>query len=182
MGLAEEVIAVWGKEKVQRASPESVATLNIPASSKDFLVKVGLPREEVLVIRFELERNPFATLTEHARAKKLPSPKQSEKLRVLAYGNCAPDLCIDEGAGGRVIEIDLEGRVPTRLVNSGVEQLGAFLLAFARSKVREDMSDEENAQYVRRLKADLLKVDPQALSSPDHWWPQVLEQMESGLL
>jgi hypothetical protein len=44
------------------------------------------------------------------------------------------------------------------------------------------MSDEENAQYVRRLKADLLKVDPQALSSPDHWWPQVLEQMESGLL
>jgi hypothetical protein len=108
MGLAEEVIAVWGKEKVQRASLESVATLNIPTSSKDFLVKVGLPREDLLVIRFELERNPFATLAEHARAKNLPSPKRSEQLRVLAYGNCAPDLCIDECARCRVIKIDLE--------------------------------------------------------------------------
>lgn len=182
MGLAEEMIAVWGKEQIQRATPESVAHLNIPTPSKDFLITVGLPRMVMQVIRFELERNPFTTLTEHARKRKLPAPERSDPLRVLGLGIDAPDLCIDEGAGGRIVEIDLEGRVPTRLVNSGVEQLGAFLIAFGRSRVREEMSEEDNAQYVRRMKADLLKQDPQALSSPDHWWPQVLEQMESGLL
>jgi len=182
MGLAEEMMAAWGNDMIQRASPGTVATLNVPAASRDFLVQVGLPREVLLVVRFELERDPFATLAEVARKKKLPPPRGGEQLRILGYGIDAPDLCIDEAAGGRIVEIDLEGRVPTRLVNSGVEHFGTFLVAFGKSKVRQEMSDEDNARYVRRMRSELLKVDPQALASADHWWPPVLEQMETGLI
>ena len=179
--LAEEMLAHWGKEKLQRASPKLAESLRIPAASKAFLVEVGLPREEIGLISYDLGPEAFPTLAEHARARNANAPPGTAAFRLIGRGNIAPDFYLVDDEHGRIMEVDLEPQA-IRFVNSRVEHLGAFLLAFVKSFVREEMSEEENKAYVHRMRADLLKIDPEALAESRHWWPQVLEQMEDGIL
>ena len=183
MTLAEEMIALWGADRLVRAPWVALEPLKVPLASKKFLSDVGMPVEELLCITFyDLKENWLPTLREEATAKKLPPPPYSDQYRVLGRGGHAPNLYLDERAGGSVVEIDLEPEGCARFVNSSVEALAAFLVAFRKSFVREGMSDEENKHYVARMKADLMRVDGRAFSDPQNWWPLVVEQMEDGLL
>jgi hypothetical protein len=166
---------------MRRAQTVLVEGLLIPQSSKDFLTQVGLPPEEIGCIEFELNGPVFATAREEARRRKLPDFPRSERFKLLGRGGHAPDFYLVDDPHGTVVEIDLDP-LKVRFVNSRVEHLGAFLLAYVKSSIRENMSDEENAACVRKIRAELVKIDPEAFSNPDYWWSQVFKQMEDGLL
>ena len=180
MGLAEDMIAVFGNDNLQQAPRKAVDSLKIPTASKNFLAQIGLPREEILVIRFEIDKERFTTLLEHATARKQSVPPRAKELYLIGRGHFAPDLFVDEGLGGSVVEIELGPKGWTRFVNSSVESLAAFLLAFRKSFIRDNMSNEENSQYVSQMKKDLLVIDKAAFAQSDNWWSQVFEQMEDG--
>jgi hypothetical protein len=182
MSLAEEMAALWGADGLQKAPWVALEPLKVPPASKKFLADVGLPREELLCISFDLEVNWLPTLREEAARKHFPPPSNADHYRMIGRGGHAPNLYLDERAGGAVVEIDAERPGSPRFVNSSVEALASFLLAFRKSFVREEMSDEENARYVARMKSDLRLVDGRAFSDPQNWWPLVVEQMEDGLL
>lgn len=179
--LAEEIRSHWGAERMRRALPVLVNGLQIPQSSKDFLTLVGLPPEEIGCIAFELNGPVFPTAREEARRRKLSDFAQSDRFKLIGRGAHAPDFYLVDDPNGTVVEIDLDP-LKVRFVNSRVEHLGAFLLAYAKSSIRENMSDDENAAYVRKMRVELVKVDPEAFSNGDYWWSQVFEQMEDGLL
>jgi hypothetical protein len=170
--FADEMRTEWGRDGLQRARPES---------SKQFLLEVGLPKKELLCITFEMLEDPLPTMEEVARAKGQSCPAEACFFLRLGCGGHAPDFALTNDSQGKVMEVDFD---PPRLrfVNSRVQHLGAFLLAYARSRVREEMSREDNLAYVASMRAELEKIDPEALSNSDNWWSLVLEQMEdSGL-
>jgi len=176
MSLAEEMAGLWGADGLQKAPRIALEPLKLPPASKTFLAEVGLPREELLCISFELEVSWFPTLREEATRRKLPPPPNADRYRLIGRGGHAPDFYLDERADAAVVEIELGPEGWVRFVNSSVEALAAFLVAERKSWVRQDMSDEEKERYVARMKSELLLVDGRAFSDPQNWWPLVIDQ------
>jgi hypothetical protein len=85
-------------------------------------------------------------------------------------GSC--ELQVD-ATDGKVRAFDPLHKLPTRFVNSTVNQLGAFIAAYERYC---------RGGNVSQLRNSLGEIDPAALSHPECWWSVVLEQVEDGLL
>ena len=82
---------------------------------------------------------------------------------------------------GAVYSTDPEGTLPTRFVNSGIEQLARFIEVY-RSYAGRAKSDAEVAPFAQRMRNELAAIDPTAFGDPENWWAVVLEQVEDGLL
>jgi hypothetical protein len=86
-------------------------------------------------------------------------------------------------ADGRVFSVDPEGDLPTRLVNSSVEQLADAIAAYREYAARvRDVDDDAAARLVEELRRRLEAIDGGATSGPSGWWSLILEQAEHGLL
>jgi hypothetical protein len=94
-----------------------------------------------------------------------------------------PELCVD-ASDGTVLSIDVEGGLPTRFVNSSVDQLARSLEAYLEyaKKVRRARSEVDEAELAAEVQRLIAAVDPLALGDSEHWWAVVLEQAEEGLL
>ena len=92
-------------------------------------------------------------------------------------------LCCDLGSG-HVLSVDADGKLPTRFVNSGIEELGQFIDEYeeVRQRLHGTPGEAEQLQLASGLRSRLLEIDPRALAEPDHWWSVICEQLEAGLL
>jgi hypothetical protein len=90
-------------------------------------------------------------------------------------------FCMD--ADGCLWLVDPDGQLPTRFVDSSMQQFGAILSAFQRVWAnRQDAGEDEAAEATAELTAAIAGLDPHALNDPDSYWPVLLEQMRDGLL
>ena len=89
-----------------------------------------------------------------------------------------------EADSGRVTSVDPEGTLPTRFVNSTVEQLVHCIDAYrdyASAVARA--TDESTARAVAEdLRRTLANIDPSSVADREAWWALVVEQACQGLL
>jgi SUKH-4 immunity protein len=86
------------------------------------------------------------------------------------------DLCVNL-SDGAIYSIDRQQELPTRFMNSGIEQLAQFI------ELSETFSGTavESEILSRQMREALTKIDPKAFSDPENWWAIVLEAMAYGL-
>jgi hypothetical protein len=75
-------------------------------------------------------------------------------------------------ADGVVLSVDPQGKLPTRFVNSGVEQLARFLEVVSAV----DRGDDRDGGK-RSMRDRLRAIDPPAFADAENWWSLVLEQV-----
>lgn len=171
-----------GLLRLRCANASDVATLDIPASSRNFLLYVGLPDDEILGLRFDFLGSHLPTLEELATRVGFDSspPNGSRPCLGLTYDVA---VCIDEQRDGAVYCVDLAQEEPERLLNSRVEWLGAFLAMYvSHCRVTSGAPDPEIDRAVLELEHQMCEIDPVALSDTENWWPLILEQMKHGII
>lgn len=171
---------VFGRNGLVRASNECVASLLIPEKSKEFLVKVGVPKENILLCEFDLSSFPF--LKKHAENKGITV---EEDLPYKVIGNDGyMQICLSEQSKmGEVIAYDLNGELPIRYINCNIETFIAFLALYVKDYCKyNDQKDDVLDEYAEKLEAKMKVVDPKAFSNPDNWWFLVTQQMKEGML
>jgi hypothetical protein len=118
-------------------------------------------------------------------------PRRYEQLKLTFYAQeCRPkgehvvigddygtDLCV-RLSDGAVYSIDPQGELPTRFMNSGIQQL-ARLIEVSESFSDSPVTDTEILS--RQMREALAQIDPKAFAHPENWWAVVLEQMACGL-
>jgi hypothetical protein len=121
-------------------------------------------------------------------ASRLPS--RYEHLKLTFYGReCRPrgeyviigddygtDLCL-RLSDGAIYSIDPQETLPTRFMNSGIQELARFI------EVSESFSDTTIADteiLFRRMQETLSPIDPKAFADAGNWWAVVLGQMACG--
>jgi hypothetical protein len=89
-----------------------------------------------------------------------------------------------EADSGRVLSVDPYGEVPTRLVNSTIEQLVRCIDAYRDyASAVLGAPDEPTARGVAAgLSQTLADIDPAAVADPEAWWALIVEQAHQGLL
>jgi hypothetical protein len=93
------------------------------------------------------------------------------------------ELRVDADSG-RVTSVDPEGELPTRFLNSTIEQLVRCIDAYRDygSTVRRAADESAARALVEDLRQTLARIDPAAVADPEAWWALVLEQASAGLL
>lgn len=113
---SDDIIKIWGRENLQRAPVEHASILPISASDRRFLVEIGLPNVEHLLLTFDLSK-PFLTLAETVASR--DTPKEWKRLWIIGSEDGQPSICLDENHDGAVLSFD-SSRKETRYINSGV--------------------------------------------------------------
>jgi SUKH-4 immunity protein len=86
-------------------------------------------------------------------------------------------------ASGRVSSVDPKGVLPSRFVNSTINQLADAIAAHREYASRVCNVDEADAsRVVQELRRRLTVADAAATSDPEAWWSLILEQAKNGLL
>jgi len=87
-------------------------------------------------------------------------------------------------ASGRASSVDLKGVLPSRFVNSTINQLADAIAAHREyaSRVCNNVDEDDASRVVQELRRRLTVADAAATSDPEAWWSLILEQAENGLL
>jgi hypothetical protein len=90
-------------------------------------------------------------------------------------------ICVDTQSGRVVVR---ESDHEVRLVSSSLPMFGKFVALYDtyRRTVIDLHDAAEIAALISRIEGEMIAVDPDAMSHPDHYWPVVVEQMRDGLL
>jgi SUKH-4 immunity protein of toxin-antitoxin system len=120
-------------------------------------------------------------------AERLPSAY--ETLQLTFYGRDArasgDDFIIGDDYGtelrvrrecGAVYSVDPEKALPTRFVNSTVENLAAFV------HLMQSYSHRPEGEGNLRMWTELATIDPPAFADAENWWALILQQVRHGLL
>jgi hypothetical protein len=166
-----EIIRFWGYENLRRWPERNVRDLKIADSSKTFLIEVGLPsKEQTWTMLFDGETDTFPRL-----------PGKPD-YRTVGYDYIVP-ICLDESRGGIVLADEAVVNGPETFVNSSVELFGEFLVYYQQYRyTAKALSEEEVETLISRIEETMRERDGKALSSPEDWWPGILEQMKDGFL
>jgi len=101
----------------------------------------------------------------------------------VAIGNdYGTELCLNP-EDDSIWTIDFEGKLPSRFVNSSLEQLAHFIREYAKyTEEVSSLDDEAATNLVRDLRKRLASADARVFLDTENWWAVVLEQAEQGLL
>jgi len=88
-----------------------------------------------------------------------------------------PDICVNV-ANGEVFSIDPEGRLPSRLINSSIKELGRCIEVADKYPRKAGEGPEVTADYLRE---EITRIDARALENEENWWSVILEQLSAGL-
>jgi len=165
----KELINLWGYANLRRWLREDLDEVGIPERSKQFLVEVGLPKNEDWTLKFDLPPPGFVQLANN------PTWWQ------IGWDDPVP-ICLDEVSGGAVIADASDGALPM-FVNSSVEQFGMCLGLYERyRRATRDVAEDARLTAVARLESEVQRVDPEAVTSNANYWPLIIEQLNDGLL
>ena len=82
--------------------------------------------------------------------------------------------------GDRIISRDPTGQLPTRFVNSSLQQLQSCINAH---RVYADTVRDDDGGAAAAVFADAIRrIDAECSAHPENWWAVVVEQTHDGLL
>lgn len=186
-GIAHELAQAFGPQGVFRFDQRAVSRAGVPDAVAQTLVWAGLPVDFGPFFWGQAQaQRPVPTLAELAAERgKQAGPDASS---YLVMGNdFGRQLCVQYGTAA-IVAVPLEGEpngqpaVP-QFVNSGLPEFVRCLALLGRMwRLRLGLTPEQAGRWTVDFQAQLAAFDPPALSSPDHWWSVLLEQMWDGLL
>jgi hypothetical protein len=167
-----ELVRWWNPESLKHWSRGMVARVKISDSAKDFLVDVGLPKEDE-------ETN----LTFDDRSDDLPSLPAISHYRVLGF-NAGHPICIDESRKGRLVLHEGGGEISERHMNAGVLEFARCLAAYREylEKASDDPSREPDQKLIDTLEDKISFFDESAIANEESFWAVILEQLRTGLM
>jgi hypothetical protein len=170
-----EIVNFWGAENLKRWAEKNLRALNIPQSSKLFLMEVGFPWNEHWGFRIERE------------TEELPSLPNNRNLRRICFFGHGASICLDEEQGGSVLWVSGPKLTRQSYVNSDVRSFAQFLVlceGFARTGQTVPKKDYMDYAHmmVPMIEERMRKIDPKALEDEESLWSITIEQMEDGLL
>lgn len=167
----EDIVAFWGADNLRRWSPDALRGVKIPQSSKDFLIRVGLPTKDVgWTMRFDDE------------AASLPRMPGKSTYRRIGFDDFVP-ICLDEARNGSVMLIDPPWCAENDFVNSSVEAFGQFVMWY--QQYRQDgpgLTEPEVEPLIAETERRMRDRDAAAFADGNNFWPVILEQMYNGML
>jgi len=178
----EQVKEVFGRDGLVRASNECVASLLISEKSKEFLVSVGVPKENILLCDFKLSMENCLRIKEYARKMGITT---EEDLPYKVIGNDGyMQICLSEqNKTGEVIAYDLKGELPTRYINCNIETFIGFLALYVKACGQYgSLSDQEMLEGAQDFEKQLQLLDSTAFKSDQTWWSLITQQLKSGML
>jgi len=125
----------------------------------------------------ELVANRLPSRYEHLNLTFYGRESRSSGDHVIFGDDYGTDLCVSL-SDGAIYSIDPKHKLPTRFMNSGIEQLARFI------EVSETFSGSTITDLEvlsRQMRAELAKIDPKAFANPENWWAVVLAVMADGL-
>ncbi len=82
--------------------------------------------------------------------------------------------------GGRIFSRDPAAQLPTRFVNSSIQQLQLCINAH---RVYADTVRDNDDGAAAAVLADAIRgIDAECFADPENWWAVVVEQTRDGLL
>lgn len=166
-----EIVNFWGYDNLKRWSESNLRNVNIPQSSKRFLMDVGLPCKEDWLLRFDHE------------ADQLPRLPNKDNYCRIGFDDFVP-ICLDEKRDGCVIVVETEVGGTERFINSSVERFGEFLVLYEMYRRSPSSISERQLLNViiPQIEERMRKIDPNAFKNVENYWPVIIEQMNDGLL
>lgn len=164
----EELLSFWGEDRLKRWGENILTGAGLPAGTQAFLSEIGLPVGVDWTFRFNPEQLPT-----------LPGRNQ---YRIIGYDDVVP-ICIDVGAGGRVIAAETSVGGADRYINSDVERFAECLVYFQQYRIAaRKVSESEIQEVINTTQKKMQASDLTAFANPNYWWPVIVEQMNDGLL
>lgn len=75
-----------------------------------------------------------------------------------------------------------EDDLPTRYINSSIENFLLFIMIFEQYQLSLDEDENENMKKLSALQSTFNEYDSTALNYEENWWAVIIEQIEDGLL
>ena len=83
-------------------------------------------------------------------------------------------LCLDP-SDGHIDSVDEKEQLPTRFINSSLDQLQRCLNEYENIFVRG--KDKDSLHIVAAFRSKLQTIDSAVFSSPENWWSLIIEQL-----
>lgn len=168
MTTEDQIVAFWGKDRLERWRLEHIAASTIPDESVQFLATVGLPHLDDWTFRFDA-------------SKGLPRHAARPSYLILGHDYDVP-ICLDEHRAGAVVLLQNQPDCDERYINVSVRKFAESLVVYQQYRIAV-ASDEPHADSLIAVTERLLReADPTGFLDMDSFWPVIIEQMKDGLL
>ncbi|MDI5974104.1 SUKH-4 family immunity protein [Streptomyces sp. SL13] len=186
-GIGHELAQAFGPQAVFRFDQRAVARQGVPDIVAQTLVWAGLPVDFGPFFWARAQPGaPVPTLAEVAAERGLPAAPDAASYLVMG-NDFGRQLCVQYGTA-HIMAVPLEPvpgaqASPAQFVNSSLPEFARCLALLGRMwRLRLGLTPDQAGRWTVDFQAQLAALDPAALSSPDHWWAVLLEQMWDGLL
>lgn len=179
--------SVFSQGELRVVPRETLATINLPSESREYLASIGLPTFvkrliDLLSLSFNLVRDKLPNLQQLSVQENFSAPDDRRDYVCLDFHHGGV-ICIDPSRDGMVMSLDIERDYREDYINSRVEKLGVFLAMYvAHCRSTEEMPPEMRGSCDAVLERFMHAIDPSALSSPNTYWFRIIEEMKYGLL
>jgi SUKH-4 immunity protein of toxin-antitoxin system len=151
----------------RRWNPETVEATDLPATTKAYLIEVGLP----------VGCEPFVF---DSRVDGLPYLQEGYSLRVIGFYE-ETELCVDEAESAQVVFAGSSGQ-PECLVNTNVATLSDCLIAYKRYRDLAPRGDRLDHSLIGDLEARIRDADAEVLRVKGGFWRSILFELREGLI
>lgn len=150
----------------QLITREDYRNCDLSIHTKRILCDIGLPKEPLYFIQFNIDEMKNIRLNEEY---------------IMIGNDFGTNICINPK--DEIVSIDLEDEYPIRYINKNLETFLEFIITFLSYEDKiNDAGDDEINQVMQEIRQIFDRIDIQALSDEENWWPIILEQVESGLM
>ncbi|MFI1255665.1 SUKH-4 family immunity protein [Streptomyces netropsis] len=185
-GIARELVEAFGPQGIFRFDQRAVSRQGVPDIVAQTLVWAGLPMDFGPFFWGQAQPGrPVPTLAELAAERGVrPSPDAGSYL--VMGSDFGRQLCVQYGTA-HIVAVPVEagpdgGSVAPQFVNTSLPQFVRCLALLGKMwRWRYGLTPEQAGRWTVDFQAQLMALDPAALSSPENWWAVLLEQMWDGL-
>jgi hypothetical protein len=171
--ITNRVLAAYAPENRMLLEKRVVERANIEPIDAEFLCTVGFPRDEDFPVEFSLV-DTLPSLREHLAGKESYYSGWPTDLRCLSdmYGHI---VGVDNDRKGLVINMDLNGPMPTVLVNTRIRHMVGFMAETILIPIRVRDGSLSKVESLAMAKEWMRSVDEPGFNGG--WWSQVLESL-----
>ncbi|MCB5907590.1 SUKH-4 family immunity protein [Streptomyces pinistramenti] len=185
--VGQELEQSFGPQGIFRFDQRAVSRQGVPDVVAQMLVWAGLPVDFGPFFWAQAQPGrPVPTLAELA-AERGVQPAADAGSYLVMGNDFGRQLCVQYGTAN-IVAVPVEagpGGQPAapQFVNSGLPEFMRCLAMLGRMwRLRYGLTPEQAGHWTVDFQAQLVALDPPALSSPETWWSVLLEQMWDGLL
>ncbi|WP_329623027.1 SUKH-4 family immunity protein [Streptomyces sp. NBC_01255] len=183
--IAQELAGAFGPG-ILRFDQHAVSRQGVPELVARTLMWAGLPADFGPFFWAQPAVPVVPTLAELAAQRQVqPAPDASSYL--VLGSDFGRAICVQYGTA-HIVAVPVEAgpggqSVPPQFVNTGLPEFARSMALLGRMwRLRFGLNPEQAGRWTVDFQAQLVMLDPAALSSPENWWSVLLEQMWDGLL